>query len=171
MRKEGSRSASVEAPQILIPESYYLPVVGFGPAVGKRRELGAEAVKVVKVERREGEAVAVRARGEDRPPGVHYHGPSVGPATVGLPAPLCGRDHKRLILNRPRPEQQLPVILAGLQGERRRDRQNLGAAQRQETVQLWETHVVADREAQGGGAGFGGHDLLARRDVRALQVL
>src|ERR687898_71782 len=105
-----------------------LPVVGFRPTVRERRELGTEVVQVVEVEARERVAVAVGTRSEDGAPRVHDHGPPVGPAPVRLPAPLRRRDDERLVLDGPRSEQELPVVLARLQGERRRDRQDLRSA-------------------------------------------
>src|SRR5215218_1234131 len=148
-----------------------LEIVSFGTAVGEGGELGSEAVEVVEVQGCQGVAVAVGARGEYGPPRVHDHAPPVGPAPVGLAAPLRRSYHERLVLDGAGPKQYLPVVLAGLQREGCRDRQDLGSAQRQEAVELREAHVVADRESHGGRARFRRDDLVAGRDVRALQVL
>ena len=52
------------------------------------------------------------------------------------------------VLDRARPEQDFPMRLAGLAGEGRGQRHDLGAGQRLGAKELREAHVVADRKAQ-----------------------
>src|ERR687894_687218 len=126
-----------------------LPVVSLGTAVLQGWELLPKAVEVVEVQGGERVSVAVGALGEHRTPRVDDDGPSVGPSSVGFPPPL-GRSYDiGLVLYGPRPQQKLPVVLARLEREGGRDSESLGAAQREQSVELGEAYVVADREPDG----------------------
>src|SRR5215208_8068806 len=115
-----------------------LPVVSLGTAVLQGWELLPKVVEVVEVQGGERVSVAVGALGEHSTPRVDDDGPSVGPSSVGLPPPLGRSDDIDLILHGPRPQQKLPVVLARLEREGGRDSEYLGAAQRQQSVELGE---------------------------------
>ena len=81
------------------------------------------------------------------PPRVDHHAPpEAAPARVVV-ADLAGRDHVALVLDRPGPQQHLPVVATGVGGEGRRHQQHAGAGDGQLPVQLGEAQVVADRQA------------------------
>ncbi len=86
-------------------------------------------------------------------------------------AGLVGRDHEALVLDRARPHEHLPVVARGGQRERRGDRQHVGAAQREDPVQLREAHVEADAHAErGAGLQPGDDDLVTGVLGRRLRV-
>ena len=64
--------------------------------------------------------------------------------------PICdgARTYAR-VLDRPRPEQDLPVVATGALGEVGRDGQDRRAGQRERAIELGEAQVVADRQADG----------------------
>ncbi len=81
----------------------------------------------------------------------------------GVRADLVGRDHERLVLDRPRAHERLPVVARGRQGEGGRERDDARAAHGEDPVELGKAQVVADRHAQLDAAGGAReHDLLAR---------
>ena len=99
---------------------------------------------------------------EHRPPGVDDHRAPAGVLPARVLAGLVGRDHERLVLDRPRPHQRLPVVARRRQRERGRDRDDPRTADREDPVQLREAQVVADGEAQLDAlGGLREHDLLA----------
>ena len=91
---------------------------------------------------------AVGRLGEDRPPRVDHHAAAEAGAARLVVADLAGRHHEALVLDRPRPQQHLPVVPPGVHHERRRHHQQLRAAgDGQLPVELREAQVVADRQA------------------------
>ena len=67
----------------------------------------------------------------------------MGPAPVGLLAPLGWGEDERLVLDGPHPQQQLLVVLDRLESKSGRDREHLRTTQSQQAVQLGEPRVVA----------------------------
>ncbi len=67
-------------------------------------------------------------------------------------------------------DQRLPMVLAGRSGERRRQRDDVGAAQCLDPELLREAEVVTDRHANPQRAGVRDDDLLARHHGRGLLV-
>src|SRR4029453_14732699 len=119
-------------------------------------EFFPNAIEVVEVQSGERVSVAVGALGEHRTPRVDDDGPSVSPSSVGFPPPLGRSDDIGLVLHGPRPQQKLPVVLSCLEREGGRDSEYPGAAQCEQTVELGEAHVVADREPDGRSASLRG---------------
>src|SRR5207302_7282035 len=60
---------------------------------------------------------------------------------------LRGRRDEELVLDRPCAEQDVPVVLAGVEREVRRNGDNFCTFERKDAVELRKTEVVADREA------------------------
>ncbi len=78
-------------------------------------------------------------------------------------ADLVGRDDEGLVLDRPRPDQRLPVVARRRQRERGGNRDDPRAPDGEDPVELGEAQVVADGQAQGRAAGgFRQDDLGAR---------
>src|ERR1700761_7062428 len=90
-----------------------------------------------------------------------------------------------LRLDRPRAEQDLPMVLAGLHGESGRQRNDLRALLSKRLEQVGEAQIVADRTADGdafaiigdGGRLAGLHrralvidDAVRRRDVKEMDL-
>ena len=59
-------------------------------------------------------------------------------------AELVGGDDEDLVLDRPRPQQHLPVVAPGRDREGRGDREQAGPAHGEDPVELGEAEVVAD---------------------------
>ena len=102
-----------------------------------------------------------RGLGEDLPQGRRS---SSGRRSriAAAPGHLPRGDDERLGLDRAGAQQQLPVVLAGLQGEGRRDSSARPAHRR--SVELRKAQVVADRQPEGASerAAIPRDDLLAR---------
>ena len=87
-------------------------------------------------------------------------------------ADLIGRDDERLILDRARTDQDLPVRLPRDLGERGRQRDHSRASDREDAKELGEAKVVADGQAERNAvAGVGDDDLVARLLGGGLAVL
>ena len=84
----------------------------------------------VQVEVGDGEPGTVRHLGEDRPPRVDHHAAAEAGAAGVVVAGLTGRRHVALVLDRPRPQQHLPVVPPGVHHERRRDHQQVSRRRR-----------------------------------------
>ncbi len=98
-------------------------------------------------------------------PGVRHERMAVGGAgLVALHegAGLRGGTEIGLDLDRPRPAEDLPMILAGLQREGGRQRDHFGAAVGQGLEQLRKAQVVADRAADRDTLAIIGDDRIAR---------
>ncbi len=104
-------------------------------------------------------------------PRVDHHGVSPRVVVRRRLADLAGGDHVELVLDRPRPQQHLPVIAPGHRGERRGHRDRPGAAQREDPEQLGEAKVVTDGHAEHEVlADRGGDDPIAGQLVRGLAI-
>ena len=123
----------------------------------QRRYGLARAGGRVKVERRRDHAAARhRRRGASTSP--------QGPMTIERPQvprpsswrpPWAGARTKAAGLDRPGAQQHLPVRLAGGPGEGRRHGDQAGARLGQGAVEIGETHVVADGQAEPAPNGVG----------------
>jgi len=85
-------------------------------------------------------------------------------------AGLRGSADIGLRLDRARAEQRFPMVLAGLQGERRRQRDHLGALVGERLEQAGKAQIVADRAADRDAFAIVGDDRVARFDRLALPV-
>ena len=89
------------------------PAVGCRAAVGERRQRAADPVLALEVELGGDEALLVGRLRQDDAPGVDDHRAAVGAVVRRRVADLVGGDHEDLVLDRPRAQQDLPVVLAG----------------------------------------------------------
>ena len=64
-------------------------------------------------------------------------------------ADLVRGEDEGLVLDRPRPQQHLPVVAAGGDGEGRGHGDQTGAAQGEDPVELGEAQVVTDGQPDG----------------------
>src|SRR5450756_282083 len=85
-----------------------------------------------------------------------------GLAAVLVLAALRGGEHEAAILDGAGAVQHMPMRLASLLGESRRDREHGGASLRQRAVERRETQVVADRQSEPAPRQIAQHRLLAR---------
>ena len=84
--------------------------------------------------------------GEHHAPGVDDRRAPEGAEVRRRLADLVGGEDEGLVLDRPRPQQHLPVVAAGGQGEGRGDGDQAGAAHGEDPVELGEAEVVADAQ-------------------------
>jgi hypothetical protein len=118
-----------------------------GSAVPEGRQVGPNLFQPFEVEVRHREPLTLAHRCEDLAPGIDDH--RVTPEAksgLGL-SELIGSKDEALILNRPRPDQHLPMVPTRGLGERRRDREDLDSAIDQMPEQLGKPEVVTDGEA------------------------
>ncbi len=125
-----------------------LPAVGRGPAVasaGSRRRTSRSPRG--RGRRRSRSRCPARAA-RTRPHGstISERPPERRPPRMR--ADLVGRDHEALVLDRPRPQQHLPVVARRRERERGRHGDHLGAAHGEDPVQLGKAQVVADAHAE-----------------------
>ncbi len=147
------------------------PAVGVGAAVGERRQRRANPLDSRQVGLGEDVALAVGGLGQDDPPRVHDHRPSARVLPGGVGPVLVGGDHVQLVLDRPGPQQDLPVVAGGGEREGGRDGDQLGAPDGEDPVQLREAQVVADRQPQTRvPPGPRQHDLLTGKLELGLPV-
>ena len=85
-------------------------------------------------------------------------------------ADLVRGEDEGLVLDRPRAQQDLPVVAAGGRGEGGGDGEQAGAAHGEDPVQLGEAQVVADGQPGDQLAERRGDDLRARLLVLGLAV-
>ena len=118
--------------------------------------------RFVEVQVGDDRALGVRGGGQDQAPRIDDQRAPTGAQAAGVVADLVGGDDEALVLDRPRAHQHLPVIARGRQRERGGHRDQLGAAQGEDPVELGEAQVVADAHAQLQAVGeLGHHDLVA----------
>ena len=100
---------------------------------------------------------------EHRAPRIDHHAAAEAGAARIVVAGLSGGRHEALVLDRPRPQQNLPVVPPGVHHERRRNDQQVRAALDGESpVQLREAQVVADRQADPQALDVHHHRFAAR---------
>src|SRR5665811_1510585 len=85
-----------------------------------------------------------------------------GLAPVLVLAALRGGEYEAAVLDGAGADQHMPMRLASLLGESRRDREHGGAGFRQRAVERRETQVVADRQSEPAPRQIAQHRLLAR---------
>jgi steroid 5-alpha reductase family enzyme len=113
--------------------------------------------------------LALAALRDDGAPGVGDQRVAVGTALRVVVARLRGRQHVTLLFDRAGTEQHVPVVLAGRERKRRRDRERNGAGVDQATVELGEPQVVADAQAERSKRGFGDDGVRAGLDRLRLE--
>jgi putative transposase len=114
--------------------------------VAEARHLAPGLEQVAALERLDHHAVTGRQLADDGAPGVDDERVPEALAALVVVAPLGGGDHPALVLDGPRPQQQVPVRPPGVRGEGGRHQEDLGAGvERQLAVELGEADVVADR--------------------------
>src|SRR5215207_7959051 len=124
------------------------PSVGARTPVGERRQRRADSILYLEIQVGSDEALAVGRFREDGAPRIHDHRMSVGAVVGRRLANLVRGDDERLVLDRPRPEENFPMVFAGLEGEGGRHCQHRCAADREDAVELREPKVVADGHAE-----------------------
>ena len=124
------------------------PAVGARHAVGEARQLLAHLVLAREVEVGGDEALLVGRAREHLAPRVDDHRAAEALLVGRVRADLVGGDDERLVLDRARAHEDLPVRLAGDLGERGRQRDHARAADREDPEQLGEAQVVADGQAE-----------------------
>src|SRR5437660_11890379 len=85
---------------------------------------------------------------QDLAPRRYDYAVAIGAAAVLMQAPLCGGEHEGAGLNGAGADEHLPMGLARLSGEGRRDGDELGAGCGERAVERGKAEVVADAEAQ-----------------------
>src|SRR4051812_30259056 len=91
-------------------------------------------------------------------------------ASVLMPAALRGGEHKRAVLDRARPHQDVPMRLAGLFRERCRDGQERRAGFGQSAIKRRKAQVIADREPEPAPWQVGDDAALAWPEIARLAV-
>ncbi len=136
--------------------------------MGQRGQLGADLDLALEIELGADVVLAVGGLREHDTPGVDDHRASARAQPAGMGSDLVGGDHERLVLDRARTHEHLPVIAGGRQGEGRGQGKDPRAGHGEDAKQLGEAQVVADRQAQIdarraglAGGGLAEHDLLA----------
>src|SRR5207244_2615722 len=84
------------------------------------------------------------AIGENLAPRVDNQRVAVAFAAAGVLAPLRWCQDESAVLDRPRPQQNMPMSSPGRHREDTRDTEEIGAGLRQRPVQMREADVVAD---------------------------
>ena len=93
-----------------------------------------------------------------------------GVAAVLVMAALRGCEHEGRVLDRARAHQHVPVRLAGLLGEGRRDRQERRAGLGERAVERRKAQVVADGHAEPAPWQIGDHRKIAGTIVARLAI-
>src|SRR6185436_6908290 len=93
-----------------------------------------------------------------------------GRAPVLVCPALRGGEYITSVLDGARPDQDVPVGLAGLLGKRRRYGDEGGPGLRERAIERGETQVVADREAQPAPWQIGRHCGLAGFEAVRLAI-
>ena len=83
-------------------------------------------------------------------------------AAVLVVTALRRRDHERPGLDRPCPDEDMPMRLTGRPGEGRRNRHHRRTRSCENTVKIWKTHVVADRQSEPRPRQVGDNRRIAR---------
>ncbi len=112
----------------------------------------------------------VRGLRDHESPGIDDQRAPMTRSQLAVTPALGGRQDERLVLDGARPEQDLPVVLAGLRGEGARHREEAGATLRQRAVELRESQVVADGQSDRAERRVEQRQLLPRRDGGRLDV-
>ena len=145
------------------------PRCSCGPAVGLRAAVGERRAAVARIScwrsrssSASDVALAVGRLRQHDAPRVHDHRAPARVLAGGVGADLVGGDHEGLVLDRPRPQQHLPVVAGGREREGGRDGDHARAPHGEDPVQLGEAQVVADRQPQPTPSAVSRqHDLLA----------
>jgi hypothetical protein len=128
---EGSRRGSGQ---------HGLALVGGRAAVSEGRQLRPDAAEVAEVEVGDDDRLAVGRIGEHRPPRVDDQGVAVAAGVVRFVRPDLGRgEDEALVLDGARPQQQVPVVLAGVEGEGSGDEEDLRPIEGEQAVELGES--------------------------------
>src|SRR5262245_64476410 len=93
-----------------------------------------------------------------------------GVAAVLVPAALRGREYEGAVLDRACAHEDVPMRLAGLLGERGRDRDEGRAGLRERSIERRETQVVADRQPEPTPRQVGDDRDLAGAEVARFAV-
>src|SRR5271157_5738672 len=114
------------------------------------RDGPAHAGDAFEVDLGEGEARAVGGHRNDVAPRIDDQrvAEALAEAGVVVPAALRGGEDVRLALDRAGPQEWLPVVATGRQGERGRDAEDLGPVADEPAIEVAEPEVVADRQAE-----------------------
>src|SRR5262249_13106999 len=122
------------------------PPIGVGAAGFERRKPLPNRLHGRAVELGRDNGVLVRGLRENDAPPVDNRRAAVTRSPRRMNAPLRRGGDKALVLDRTRPEQQLPVILARVEREGCRHSHELGPSEREHPKELGEADVVANRQ-------------------------
>src|SRR6266545_5884451 len=117
--------------------------------MAQRRQVGADALDVGAVDGRGDEPFALRALRNDIAPGINDRALAVGAAAAGVAAPLPRGNDVGLAFDGPGAQEDVPMIFARGERERRRHDDDLGSAIGELAIELRETEAVSDREPDG----------------------
>lgn len=112
---------------------------------------------------REANAVGGNAQGDT--PGINDHGFSIAVTDTAVMTKLAGGDHVHLVFNGACSEQREPMILSRLQCERSGAQKYVRTLNGQLSIQLRESQVVTDRQANVAKLCFDQTGLVTAHDV------
>src|SRR5271156_2044403 len=125
------------------------------------RQLAAHALLVLEIDRSDDDALLIGGAGNHASPRIDDHRIAVVAVAVDVGAELGRRDHISLVLDRAGAQQRLPMRLAGGEGERARDRDNLCAGKSEAAIEFREAKVIADAESDRAERSRAGDDVGA----------
>src|SRR5215470_16387218 len=91
-------------------------------------------------------------------------------ASVLVQAALGSGQHEAAVLDGARPDQDVPVGLAGLLGKRRRNGDEGSPGLRERAIERGKAQVIADRQAQSAPWQIGGDRALTRFEAVRLAI-
>ena len=112
--------------------------------MAQARQLGADAILSRKVKLSDGYALSIGTVGKDCSPRINDQRMTIGRPTRAVSSLLGSSEHEALVLDRPRTQEHVPVVLAGVQREGRWYAQHSGASRYQATIELRKAEVVTD---------------------------
>ena len=147
-----------------------------GSRISKRRPCCSEGMRAARrrdfgrIDVGEHDARLGAAFGEDAAPRIDHQRMAEGLAAVLVLAALRGGEHEAAVLDRARAHQHMPMRLAGLARERRRDRQERRAGFGERAVERRKAQVVADGQPEPAPRQVGDHREIARPVAARLAI-
>src|SRR5271154_4762018 len=125
-----SASAAARSPNVFMrsPRREASFAIALQACVSQCRQLAAHALLVLEIDRRDDDTFLIGGARNHASPRIDDHRIAVVAVAVDVGAELGRCDHIGLVLDRAGAEQRLPMRLAGREGERARDRDNLCAS-------------------------------------------
>src|SRR5271170_5045637 len=158
-----SASAAARSPILFMrsPRREASFAIALQACVSQCRQLAAHALLVLEIDRRDDDALLIGGAGNHASPRTDDHRIAVVAVAVDVGAELSRCDHIRLVLDRAGAQQGLPMRLAGGEGERARDSDNLCAGESEAAIEFREAKVIADAESDRAERSRAGDDLGA----------